>query len=74
MAKQTTPADALAFDVKRFASLISMSEPWVRQQIANGKIKAHQAGGKTLIRSVDATEWLASLPPAASTPTTGAAE
>lgn len=61
MGKQTND-DAMAFDVKRFAGLISMSEPWVRQQIADGKIKARQAGGKTLIRREDATEWLAGLP------------
>lgn len=74
MPKQTLPADALAFDVKRFAALISMSEPWVRKQITDGKIKACQAGGKTLIRQSDAAEWLAKLPPSSSAPASGAAE
>jgi excisionase family DNA binding protein len=54
--------EKLAYTLKEFCTLAGVGRSFVYEQIAEGRLLAVKAGGKTLIRRGDATAYLDSLP------------
>ena len=58
-----------AMSVRDFRTWAGIGRTKIYEEIAAGRLRAVNAGGRTLIPLAAATSWLASLPPARSMPT-----
>lgn len=55
--------DKLAYSMDEFASAVSLSKEFIRQQIVADKLTPSYAGAKPLITREEGERWLRSLPP-----------
>jgi excisionase family DNA binding protein len=54
--------EKLAYTIKEFCALAGVGRSFVYEQIAEGRLLAVKAGGRTLIRRGDATAYFDALP------------
>ena len=54
--------EKLAYTIKEFCTLAGVGRSFVYEQIAEGRLHAVKAGGRTLIRRGDAIAYLDALP------------
>lgn len=59
--KRTLPR-RLAYSIKRLASACDVGRSFLYEEINAGRLIAHKAGRRTIIRRVDACRWLRALP------------
>lgn len=62
--------DKAALTIPEFCTLYGIGRTFTYEEIGAGRLRVRKAGKRTLIRKVDADDWLNSLP---ETPTKGAA-